>query len=479
MRVLKFGGTSVADPDAIERLSRIVRREAEIDLEAAARGHSGRGLVVVVSALGGATDRLLEMADRAQSGLPDGALDLLEALRTRHLAVARATIEDAASDGVCEEIEEQFERLRAVVRSLAVLREVAPRSLDTVAAIGELLSSRIVSAALASKGLPAQWVDPRTLIVTDDAFTMAAPLMPTTLERVAATLRPLLGGASIPVTGGFVAATEDGVTTTLGRGGSDYSASLIGAGIGAAEIQIWTDVDGMLTADPRVHPAPHLVPHLSFAEAAELAFFGAKVLHPKTIQPALAQAIPVRILNARRPEGDGTRITAAPDVTRGPIAAFACKRQITVVDVTSSRMLEAYGFLRRLFQVFERHQTSVDVVTTSEVSVSVTVDDVRRLDGIVEDLSDFSDVVTEHGMALLGIVGDNLHQHPGTLARIVGALGSVPVKLLSQAASRRNVTIVLPDAELPGAVGRLHDVFFAHAVAGASVAPVAGLAAGR
>ena len=221
----------------------------------------------------------------------------------------------------------------------------------------------------------------------------------------------------------------------------------------------------MLTTDPRVYAAPQLVPQLSFAEAAELAYFGAKVLHPKTIHPALARAIPVRILNSRRPDGPGTRITADPAGPRGPVAAFACKRQVTVIDVTSGRMLEAHGFLRRLFQVFELHQTSVDVVTTSEVSVSVTVDDVRHLAAIVEDLSDFADVVTEDGLALLGIVGDNLHADPGTFGRIVGALGGVPLKLVSQAASRRNVTIVMPETELAGAVARLHDVFFADAAA--------------
>ncbi len=465
MRVLKFGGTSVGDADAIERLAKIVRREGAAEEAAAARGDSRYGLAIVVSALGGATDCLLAIADHAQCGQAGPALELVASLRARHLAVARAVTAPEESDELCEEIDDQFERLGAVVRSLAVLREVAPRSLDAVASIGEILSSRIVAAALAARALPAVWIDPRELIVTDNSFTIASPLMPQTFARLSETLDPLLAARRVPVTGGFVAATPDGITTTLGRGGSDFSASIIGAGIAADEIQIWTDVDGMLTADPRVYAGPQLVPQLSFAEAAELAYFGAKVLHPKTIHPALARAIPVRILNSRRPDGPGTRITADPAGPRGPVAAFACKRQVTVIDVTSGRMLEAHGFLRRLFQVFERHQTSVDVVTTSEVSVSVTVDDVRHLAAIVEDLSDFADVVTEDGLALLGIVGDNLHADPGTFGRIVGALGGVPLKLVSQAASRRNVTIVMAETELAGAVARLHDVFFADAAA--------------
>jgi aspartate kinase len=444
MRVLKFGGTSVGDAQAIERLAAIVRREGDAEAADASAGDSRCGLAIVVSALAGATDCLLGIADHAQCGQAEAALELVDSLRARHLAVARAVIEPDDADELCEEIDQQFEGLGAVVRSLAVLREVAPRSLDAV---------------------PAAWLDPRELIVTDNSFTIASPLMPQTFARLSERLAPLIAAGRVPVTGGFVAATPDGITTTLGRGGSDYSASIIGAGIAADEIQIWTDVDGMLTADPRVYATPQLVPELSFAEAAELAYFGAKVLHPKTIHPALARAIPVRILNSRRPDGAGTRITAEPAGSRGPVAAFACKRRVTVIDVTSGRMLEAHGFLRRLFQVFERHQTSVDVVTTSEVSVSVTVDDVRRLDAIVEDLSDFADVVTEDGLALLGIVGDNLHASPGTFGRIVGALGSVPLKLVSQAASRRNVTIVMPETELAGAVARLHDVFFADAAA--------------
>jgi aspartate kinase len=465
MRVLKFGGTSVGDAQAIERLAAIVRREGDAEAADATGGDSRCGLAIVVSALAGATDCLLGIADHAQCGQAAAALQLVDSLRARHLAVARAVIEPDDADELCEEIDQQFEGLGAVVRSLAVLREVAPRSLDAVASIGELLSSRIVAAALVARGFPAVWLDPRELIVTDNSFTIASPLLPQTFARLSERLAPLIAAGRVAVTGGFVAATPDGITTTLGRGGSDYSASIIGAGIAADEIQIWTDVDGMLTADPRVYATPQLVPELSFAEAAELAYFGAKVLHPKTIHPALARAIPVRILNSRRPDGAGTRITAEPAGARGPVAAFACKRRVTVIDVTSGRMLEAHGFLRRLFQVFERHQTSVDVVTTSEVSVSVTVDDVRRLDAIVEDLSDFADVVTEDGLALLGIVGDNLHASPGTFGRIVGALGGVPLKLVSQAASRRNVTIVMPETELAGAVARLHDVFFADAAA--------------
>jgi aspartate kinase len=457
MRVLKFGGTSVADRAAIERLAGIVR--------AARDGDARKGTVVVVSALGGVTDQLLSLADRARHGDADGAIAVVETLRARHREVSGVIAGEAARAEVGAAIDEQFNHLRAAAKALSVLRELSPRSLDAVASVGELLSSRLVAAALETFGIESAWADPRKLIVTDDHFTAAAPQMAGTFEQTVVALTPVLESGRVVVTGGFVGATRNGVTTTLGRGGSDYSASILGAALGVDEIQIWTDVDGMLTADPRLYASPQLVPHLSFAEASELAYFGAKVLHPKTIQPALARDIPVRILNSRQPGTAGTLITADPLRHEAPVTAFASKRNVTVIDVTSTGMLEAHGFLRRLFEVFERHQTSVDVVTTSEVSVSVTVDDTRRLEAIARDLAAFAEVVVERDLALVGIVGDRLRTDPGTFGRIIGALGCVPLKLVSQAASRRNVTLVLPDADLAVAVARLHDEFFGGAPA--------------
>ena len=260
--------------------------------------------------------------------------------------------------------------------------------------------------------------------------------------------------------GGFIGRTRDGATTTLGRGGSDYSAAIIGAAIGAEEIQIWTDVDGMLTADPRLVADPRVVPELSFGEASELAYFGAKVLHPSTILPAVSRNIPVRILNSRRPESPGTLITADGRLAEGQLAAIACKRNVTVIDITSTRMLMAHGFLRRLFEVFERFRTAVDVVTTSEVSVSVTVDDTRRIDAIVENLRNFAEVASEPEMAIVSVVGENLHADPTLFGRAVTALGAIPLRLVSQAAARRNITFVLRDADAAAAMTRLHAAFF-------------------
>ena len=452
MVVQKFGGTSVADPDAIRRASTIA---------SAARDRDRRGPVVVVSAMSAVTDALLTVAADAGAGRLDAALSRVEGLRERHVATATALVSAAKAGALAAQIHAQFNELVGVARALAVLREVSARTLDVIAVIGELLSSRIVAAAFGHAGLPAEWVDARRIIVTNDDHTHAAPLMRETTVALRASVLPLLESGRVPVLGGFVGATVDGHTTTLGRGGSDYSGALVGAGIGADEIQIWTDVDGMLTADPRVIPQPRLVPQLSFAEAAELAYFGAKVLHPSTIHPAVEHNIPVRILNARRPDGAGTLITAEPSANGRPLTAMAAKRNLTVVDITSSRMLMAYGFLREVFEVFERFRTAVDVVTTSEVSVSVTVDDRRHLDAIVAALSAFGTVSVEPEMALLCAVGDRLRAEPEIAARVVTVLEEVPLRMISQAASRRNITVILRQTDLPHAMHRLHQEFFA------------------
>lgn len=463
MIVLKFGGTSVKDQAAIGRLIEIVRPSAP-------------AAVVVVSALAGVTDRLLAVASAAAEGNADAASSIIESLRERHHAVARGVMEgiddgdrvDALLAELRQGIDREFDALAETVRALVTLRENSPRWGDAIAATGELVSSRIVTCALNGRGVRAAWVDARRAIVTDDEFSSAAPKMAETTAATRAVCVPLLADGCVPVLGGFVGATVRGITSTLGRGGSDFTGALVGAALDATEIQIWTDVDGMLTADPRLIDRPAVVPHLSFAEASELAHFGAKVLHPATIQPAVAKDIPVRILNSTNPSAPGTLITARAQPTGRPmgVTAIASKTGITVVDVTSTRMVMAHGFLRRLFEVFERHRTAVDVVTTSEASVSVTVDDPRRLPQIVAELSAFADVSSEGDMAIVCAVGDQLPSNAAAAGEILNALRGVPLRMVSQAASRRNVTIVLRATDLRAALSRLHDRFV---TAGSSV----------
>ena len=451
--VMKFGGTSVADAEAVRRVAGIVRTQLESHPQ-------DQPPVVVVSALSKVTDRLIEAGRLAADGQADQAARLLSDLLERHAGLASALVGGGMLATLTATLAEEFAATTASVRALAARREVSPREQDAIVAMGELASSRIVAAALAAANVPAVWVDARAVLVTDAEHTEAVPDMDATCARSRDVLGAALAAGRVPVLGGFIGATPDGVTTTLGRGGSDYSAAIFGACLDVAEIQIWTDVDGMLTADPRVVAEPRLVPQLSFAEASELAYFGAKVLHPSTILPAVAKNIPVRILNSRRPEVTGTRITAGGRSDTGQLTALACKRGVTVIDITSTRMLMAHGFLRRLFEVFERFRTPVDVVTTSEVSVSVTVDSARRLDDIVRNLRNFADVACEPDMAIICAVGERLRADPALFARAVTALNQIPLRLVSQAASRRNITFVLRDGDVPEAMARLHEEFF-------------------
>jgi aspartate kinase len=260
--------------------------------------------------------------------------------------------------------------------------------------------------------------------------------------------------------GGFIGATEAGVTTTLGRGGSDFSASIVGAGIGAEEIQIWTDVDGMLTSDPRIAPGGHRVKLISFGEAAELAYFGAKVLHPATVVPAVEKNIPVLILNSQRPQAEGTRIIPEAVPCSNAVKSIACKQSIALVNIVSTRMLMAYGFLKRIFEIFDRFETPVDMVATSEVSVSLTIDNPSRLDRIEKELRQFAEVTIERDQAIVCLVGDNIRYTPGVSARVFRALGDVNVRMISQGASLLNLSIVVDGADLKRAVELLHGEFF-------------------
>ena len=449
MVVMKFGGTSVKDPDAIQRLARIVAREA---------GRTGTP-VVVVSAMSGITDQLLDAVSAVERGDADRAAQKVTVMRDRHRAAAEALLQGDARGDVVDALERQWRETASLLHAMAVLREVSPRSRDAVVSMGELASSQLVAAALTALGTPARYVDAREVLVTSADHGQGQPDQAATAARLHDHVLPLTRAGVVAVLGGFIGATHEGVTTTLGRGGSDYSASLFGAGLRSAEIQIWTDVDGMLTADPRVVHGARPLPSLSFAVASELAYFGAKVLHPSTIAPAVADGIPVRILNSHRPEVAGTTITAAPPLPDAPLTGLACKRDITVIDIRSTLMLAAYGFMRRVFEVFERYRTSVDVITTSEVSVSITIEDRKALEGIVADLSSFAEVSVESEMALLCAVGERLRLEAGLAARVLGALDEFPLRMVSQAGARRNLTVVLPQAHLPAAMARVHERF--------------------
>jgi aspartate kinase len=314
-----------------------------------------------------------------------------------------------------------------------------------------------VTAAMRRHGIDAAHVDAREVMITDDQFTAAVPQMDAITERARTVLLPLVREGKVPVLGGFIGSCN-GVTTTLGRGGSDYSAALVGAALGADSIEIWTDVDGMLTADPRVVQGARLIERIRFDEASELASFGAKVLHPMTIAPAVRKGIPVWIYNTFRPRESGTLI--AFDAPKRSVSAIAGKQGVSVVRVGAPRMLEARGFLRSIFDVFARHDTSIDVVATSEVSVSVTVDQPNRLDDVVVDLRQLGDVFVERNRGIIAVVGAGLGDDSLAMSRAIGALGGLKLHMLSLSSSGINLTAIVDGEQVQEAMRRLHQEFF-------------------
>jgi aspartate kinase len=415
--------------------------------------------VVVVSAMGDTTDRLVEALERAARGEEERAADILRALQRSTAAVVRGFFGSGAGE-LDRRIQEHFAELERMARAVAVLRSVPAASRDHFLAHGERISAAVVTAALKARGLAALAVDSREIMITDGHFGRARPDELETEKRAREHLLPACARGEIPVAGGFIGATRNGETTTLGRGGSDWSAAILGAALGASIVEIWTDVNGMMTADPRVVPDARSIEAISFDEASELAYFGARVLHPLTLAPAIEKGIPVRIRNSREPDRPGTEVRAAVPSDPSGARSIAFKKGISTVDIVTSRMLMASGFLRTLFEVFARHETPVDMVTTSEVSVSVTVDERSRLDDIRKDLEELADVEVAGGRALVCLVGQDLKFRPGIAARIFRAVEEINILMISQGASRRNVSFVVEEKDVESAVRLLHREFF-------------------
>jgi aspartate kinase len=461
--IMKFGGTSLEGATAFQNAARIISERQSLRP------------VVVVSAMAGFTDALLESVQQAWKGDAATGAALLDKHFDRHLRVIEALLSESPRMlKLVEQSREEIHELLLAATTKADQTEAGAiefdqdskrRKLlaDAVASYGERLSAALLAAVLTENKVFATDVDARRCITTNDDYGCATPLLDETFRNTRSQLQPLIEGLSIPVLGGFIGSTVAGETTTLGRGGSDYTAALVGAALEAEEIQIWTDVPGVLTADPRVVQKAHTVPKLSFEEAAELAYFGAKVLHPKTLQPAIERNIPVRICNSRAQESGSTLVVAETEKSPQTVKAIAHKSGVTTVQVTSARMLGAYGFLRALFEVFDQHRTAVDVVTTSEVSVSLSLDDTTALPAIVEQLEKLGSVSVEEKRAILCIVGEGLRTTPGIAARIFSTISDINVSLISQGASRINLTFAVEESRAREAVTRLHQEFFENA----------------
>jgi aspartate kinase len=446
--VMKFGGTSVEDPAAITRTAGIV----------AGRVALGKRPVVVVSALAKVTDLLLRAAAAAASGDRTGALAISSRLRCRHRDTAAALVKDSAE--LVTLIDQKFDSLDEVLRGLAAILELTPRISDLIVSYGERISSRIVAAAFRERGMDAAHVDARDVIVTDSQFGKAIPQDTIIEKRAAENLRPLIDQGKVPVMGGFIASNEDGITTTLGRGGSDFTGALVGGALNAVAIEIWTDVDGIMTCDPRVCPEALRVKVISFEEAAELAYFGAKVLHPATILPAVKKNIPVLVLNSKNPSNEGTRIISLAPHCSSPFKSIAVKKKLSIIDVVASRMLMTHGYLSEIFAIFDKHQCPVDMVSTSEVSVSLTVDSNDKLPAIVADLDKLADVKLEGKKALICLVGEDIRGQSGMAAQVFGAIRHINVRMISQGASEINMSFMIEEEDADEAVRSLHAAFF-------------------
>lgn len=450
MIIIKFGGTSVGDADRVANAIEIVSARQE------------RQPIVVVSALAGVTNDLVAASEAARSCDIDRVNAIVAKLRQRHEDVAMRLVQQKFDffESFIKQLDKQIEQVHTILKGIALLGEITPRARDKVTAIGEKLSSVLFAYSMMMRAVPGEHVDSEEVLITDDRFGDAAPLMDETRAAARRVLLPLLERKLIPVMGGFIGSTREGATTTLGRGGSDYSAAIVGAAVGAEEIQIWTDVDGMMTCDPRLIPGAKVIGRISYTEAAELAWFGAKVLHPKTIAPAVAQKIPVRVLNTHNVASAGTLISEAGDADDHGPRAIAVKRNISVVHMTSSKMLGAHGFLARLFAVFEDLEISVDLITTSEVSVSVTIDERHNLDKLVEALKPIAEVQIIDSQCIVAIVGRDLMKDAEVGARVFHSLRGVPLSMFSLGTSGLNLSIVVDDKHADAAVRAAHHALF-------------------
>lgn len=446
MLVMKFGGSSLADTEAINRACSIIRQRED------------RVPLVVVSAFGDTTDRLLEAAGAE----PETSTQSLKSLQAETTEIARSVVSIADVPEAVACIDRVFNEAETLAHRVHTYpAKLDPSAdLDALLACGERISSRVIALALKARGVDARHLDARQCFVTEERHGGAQPLFEETQEKLRPAVTASWFKGEVPVLGGFIASSRNGLPTNLGRGGSDLTATIAGAALEADEVQIWTDVDGVMTADPSLIESARSLPVLSLSEASELAYFGARVLHPSTMLPAIEHGVPVRVINSRKPDSTGTLIAAEPLQTEQVVKSIAYKEGITLVDIHSTRMLMAHGFLASIFEVFDRHETAVDMVSTSEVSVSLTVDRPDRLEAIIRQVEKFATVSTAPRKAIVCVVGEGIRYTPGIAAKVFHAMDGIRIRMISLGASRVNVGFVVDHADLESAVRRLHATFF-------------------
>ena len=448
MIVMKFGGTSVANFEAITRTIFIVG------------GKLDQKPVVVVSALSKVTDLLYRISDAAAAKNEAETKELLAQLRQRHVDLAAELLaQSVLKDEAVAKVNSICDALDAIAMAVCSLGELSDRNKAIIISNGEYLSSTIIAHAMNAKGIRTKWVDAREMMVTNQSYLKGEPDMNAIAEKVPGVVAQAYEGMDAIITQGFVGVTPEGEPTVLGRGGSDYSASLIGMAIDAERIEIWTDVDGVRTADPRKVQNTKYLEKISFEEAAEMAHFGAKVLHPLTIEPAVKKNIPIYVLNSMNPSGKGTAILRNELIEDG-VKSVSFKESIKVINIFSTRMINTSGFLRRVFEIFSESKVSVDLISTSEANISVTVDASQNIDPVVKELSEFADVIVDDDKAQVSVIGKNIVRLNGMLKKTFTPLKKCNVYMISQGASFVNISFVVDREELAEVVQDLHDHLF-------------------
>jgi aspartate kinase len=465
LQVMKFGGTSVGDAGCIRRAAEIVVAAAE-----------SNSVVVVVSAMSGVTNRLIAAAQQSASGSREPAETLPVALHTQHSAAAEILIKDDASRAdLIADLDRITTEVGNLCHGISLLRELTPRAHATVSSIGERLSARLMAATLREMGLKSTSHEATEIIVTDDQYLQAEPLMQQVRERCAQQLRPILNDGVTPVVTGFIGGTAEGVLTTLGRGGSDYSATTLGGALDADEIIIWTDVDGVLTADPRLVPTARLLREISYNEAAELAYFGAKVLHPKTLRPVVDAQIPVWIRNSFAPEKSGTRITASGHPTEHGVRAITSIPNVSMITIGGRGIVGVVGVAAKTFQAVASVRANVLLISqsSSENDICLIVDSADAAATLKALRSAFANDLVHHDVehitvnsdiAIVAVVGEKMRGTPGIAGRTFSALGrsNVNIIAIAQGSSEYNVSFVVEAGAMKEAVAVVHDEFKLH-----------------
>lgn len=454
---MKFGGTSVEDAPSIERVAEIIR--ARLSLKP----------IVIVSAMGKTTRKLLQAAEASAAGDNRTTLGIVADLKTRHLSEARRLVKSPDGREVFPLIDKHFDELKKLLEGLAILGEVPPRGLDKILAYGELLSAAVLTDALSERGIPARLLDARELIKTDDRYGSASPMFEITNKKLCETIPPLVGSGVVPVIQGFIGSSRDGATTTLGFEGSDYTATIIGAALDADDIQIWKDVSGLMTADPQVFAGARTVKLCSFAEAADLTFFGAKVLHPKAIHPAARKNIPLHIYNSRQPTAPGTTITANTPPCVNLIKSIAYKRPITIINATASssadgsRFVSADDLLRVFADTLAKRRIQPLITSVSASNVVLALDSRELRHGgrdLIEAVSDFGSATAEPGRAIVSMVGEGVRSEPSLAGRAFKAIDDIELGLILCGSSPITMSFVVAEHDVEKVISRLHDVFF-------------------